>query len=190
MKKTNQIPKAQSSDLCDEIPIRSQKLSSQFHRINNQSVLAHRLLSPGTTNVRRPIVKNQIESFDAVLFEHLLDLGPALGPRDILLDRDAAADGLDGDEIDPEDEAADGDLLEGDLHPTTGGGAEIEDGSGFVEEGVLVVELDELVGGTGAEAALLGELVVLIQTMLSFELTLTHCCVRVLFVFFRVEFWL
>lgn len=33
---------------------------------------------------------------------------------------------------------------------------------GFVEERVLGVDLDELVGGTGAEAALLGEMVVLI----------------------------
>ena len=120
-------------------------------------------------------MNNEIESLDAVLVKHLPDLGPALGPGDVLLDGDAAADGLDGDEIDPEDEAADGDLLDGDLHPTTGGGAEIEDGSGFVEEGELFVELEELVRGTGAEAALLRELVVLIQTLTPFELTLTHC---------------
>lgn len=118
-------------------------------------------------------MNHQIEGLDAVLLEHMLDLGPALGARDVLLDGDAAADGGDGDEIDTEDEAADGDLLGDDLHPTAGGGAEIEDGSGFVEEGVLGVELDELVGGTGAETALLGEAVVLVQTMLSFDLT--HC---------------
>lgn len=161
-KLTNQIPKPQSSDLGDEIPTANQKLSSQFHRIDNQSVLAHRLLRPSPTDVGRPVVDNQIEGLDAVLLEHLLDLGPALGARDVLLDRDAVFDGADGDEIDTEDEAADGGFLDGDLHPTPGGGAEIEDGSGFVEEGVLGVELDELVGGSRAEAALLGEAVVLV----------------------------
>ncbi|KAI8007755.1 DELLA protein GAI1 [Camellia lanceoleosa] len=47
-------------------------------------------------------------------------------------------------EVDVNDEAADGDALDRDLHPATGGNVEVEDGTEGTEEAELGLELDEL----------------------------------------------
>ncbi|CAL5416282.1 unnamed protein product [Camellia sinensis] len=47
-------------------------------------------------------------------------------------------------EVDVDDEAADGDTLNGDLHPAIRGGVKAEDGAGGVEEAELGLKLDEL----------------------------------------------
>lgn len=140
----------------NESSFRRQKLRSKLHRINNQSVLTRRLLRPSTTDVRRPIVQHQIERPASVLAHEPLDGGPALGLGDVLLDADGAAHGADGDEVDPDDEAADGDSLDGYLHPAAGGGAEVEDAAGGAEEAELGVELDELPCRAGSVAVFFG----------------------------------
>lgn len=89
-------------------------------------------------------MKHQIESRAAVLLHQLPEPGRALGLGDVLLDREGAADRGDGDQVDADDKAADGHALHCDLHPTAGGGAEVEDGVRGVEELVLGVELSEL----------------------------------------------
>ena len=82
-------------------------------------------------------MEDQVEGRAGLLLHEAPELGDALGPGDVLLNREGAVDGGDGDEVNADDEAADRDALDGDLHPTAGGGAEIEDGVGGVEEGVL-----------------------------------------------------
>lgn len=86
----------------------------------------------------------QVEGWAAALGHDMLDARAALRLGDVLLDSEGAADGGDGDEVDAEDEAADWNALDGDLHPSTGGGAEVEDGVGGAEEGELGVELEQL----------------------------------------------
>lgn len=137
--KTNQF-----KYLGDKCALGSQELRGQLHRVNDQSVLRRSLRRPGSTDVGGAIMKHQIKGRAAVLLHQPPQLGDALSPRDVLLDREGAANRSDGDQVDADDEAADGDALDGDLHPTAGGVAEIEDGVGGVEEGVLGVELEEL----------------------------------------------
>lgn len=85
-----------------------------------------------------------VECGATVIGHELLDAALTLGPGDILLDGDGAADGGDWRKVDADDEVANGDVLDGDLHPSSGGGAEVEDGGGRFEEVVLGVELDQL----------------------------------------------
>lgn len=120
-------------------------------------------------------MQHNIEGSDSVFSEKPLNGGAALRVSDILLNGEGAANGADREEIDTDDERADGDALNGDLHPTSGGGAEIEDGVSAGEEGVLGIELDELEGGTRTEALFLGEMVELVQTMLSLDLSHGVC---------------
>lgn len=87
-------------------------------------------------------MENNVEGGAAVVIHELLDAGPALGLGDVFLDGDGATDGGDRGEINADDEVVDGDALDGDLHPTTGGGAEIENGVCGFEEAELGVELD------------------------------------------------
>ena len=58
--------------------------------------------------------------------------------------------------------------------PSTWSGAEIHHAFGLAEEVVLLVQLDELEGGTGAEALLLGHVIELIKTALSLLCFLWH----------------
>lgn len=101
-------------------------------------------------------MKHDVECAAAILVHELLDGGSAALGGDVLLDGEGATYGSNGEEIDAEDEAADGDMSDGDLHPSSGGGAEVEDCAGGGEEAELGVELEELEGGTGAEALLFG----------------------------------
>lgn len=98
----------------------------------------------------------EVECAAAVLVHKLLDGGSAALGGDVLLDGEGATYGSDGEEVDAEDEAADGDMSDCDLHPSSRGGAEVEDGAGGGEEAELGVELEELEGGTGAKALLFG----------------------------------
>jgi hypothetical protein len=75
-------------------------------------------------------VQDQVEGGAAALGHDVLDARAALSLGDVLLDGEGAADGGDGDEVDAEYEAADRNALDGDLHPSAGGGAEVEDGVG------------------------------------------------------------
>ena len=153
---------------------RCQEVGSQLHGIDNQGVLAGGFLSPSTTNVGRTIVQHQIKGRTPLLAHYALDLGLTFGPGDVLLDGDGAANGSDGNQIDTDDKAADGDALNNDLHPTTWGGTEVEDGVGGAEEGVLGIELNQLPRGSRTVAMFFGQVVELVQTMLSLDLT--HGC--------------
>ncbi|GFZ14453.1 FtsJ-like methyltransferase family protein [Actinidia rufa] len=65
----------------------------------------------------------------------------ALRFNDVLFNGNGTAN---GNEVDANNKGGDGDTLDGDLHPASGGGGEVEDGAGGAEEGELEVELDQL----------------------------------------------
>lgn len=131
-------------NLGDEDALGSQELSGELNGVDDERVLRHGLLRPRATDIRRPVVEDDVEGGATVVVHELLDARFTLRPGDILLDGERAADWGNGREVDAEDEVADGDALDGDLHPAAGGGAEVEDGGGGFEEAELGVELDEL----------------------------------------------
>lgn len=132
------------ANLGDKCSLGSQELGSQLDGIDDQGVLGRSFRGPGSTDVGRTIMKDQIESRAAILPHEPPELGNTLGPCDVLLDRVGAAKRSDGDQIDADDNAAHGHALHGDLHPTAGGGAEVEDGVRGLEEPELGVELKQL----------------------------------------------
>ena len=97
----------------------------------------------------------------------LLDGRAATRRGDVFHQGGGTADGADGEEVEAEDEGTGGRAGDGDLKPAAGGGAEVEHAAGAVEEPELVVELEELEGGARAVALLLGEMVELVQPLLS-----------------------
>lgn len=130
--------------LGDESSSRSQELCCQLHGVDDEGVLAGGLLRPSASDVRRAVVEDQVERRAAIVAHNPLHLGLALGLGDVLLDCDGAAYRGDRDEVDADDKGANGDALDGDLHPAARGGAEVEDGVGGAEESKLGVELDQL----------------------------------------------
>lgn len=136
--------------LGDEGALGRQEIDGEFDGIDHESGLGGGFLRPGAADVGGSVVEDDVEGAAAVLVHELLDGGSAALGGDVLLDGEGAAYGANGEEIDAEDEAADGDMADGDLHPTAGGGAEVEDGAGGGEEAELGIELEELEGGTGA----------------------------------------
>lgn len=74
-------------------------------------------------------MEDDVEGAATVLVHELLDAGLALGSGDVFLDSDGATNGGDWGEVNADDEVVNGDALHGDLHPTSGGGAEVEDGA-------------------------------------------------------------
>lgn len=169
------------TNLCDERSLRSKELSGQPDGVNNQGVLFCCFLSPSAADVRRTVVKNDVESHAAMGGHEALDLGLAfIDIGDILLDGYGASNGSDRNQIEAKDEAADGSTADSDLHPTTGGSAEVEDAAGGAEEAELAVELEKLPRGAGAVAMLLGKPVVLVQAMLSLHFFAHNCSERVL----------
>ena len=143
-KRNSTAKKLFDSYLGDQCALGSQELRGELGRVNNQGVLRGGLGGPGATDIGRAVVEDQVEGGAGLLLHEAAELGDALGSGDVLLNGEGAADGGDGDEVNADDEAADGDALDGDLHPTAWSGAEIEDGVGGVEEGVLGVELEKL----------------------------------------------
>ena len=115
-------------------------------------------------------MENNIESSTAVLAHQLLDPSLTLWPRNVLFDRDGTADRSDGIEINAKNEASNRNPFDGGLHPTSRGGAEIEDGARGAKEGVLGIELNELPCGPRTVTVLFGEVVVLVQTVLALHL--------------------
>ena len=89
-------------------------------------------------------MKDDVESAAAVVVHELLDAGLALGPGDVFLDGDGAADGGDGGEVHADHKVVHGHALDRHLHPPSGGGAEVENGARRFQEVELVVELDQL----------------------------------------------
>lgn len=153
--------------LCDEISFRSQQLRGKLHRVNNQRILAGGLLRPRTADIRRAIMQHQVECWATVFRHDPPNSGPALGISDILLQRDGAAYGSNRIEIDADYEASDGHPLDADLHPSSWSGAEVEHGASRAEEAEFGVELHELPSSSRSVAVLLGEVIELVQTMLS-----------------------
>jgi hypothetical protein len=88
----------------------------------------------------------------------------ALVGGNVALKGDCFRNGLNWRKIDTNDQTLDRHGLGGDLHPRTGRGTQIDETSRLLEEAILLVQLDQLEGGTGAVALLFGEMVVFIQT--------------------------
>ena len=84
-----------------------------------------------------------------------------------------AGDFFNGIEINTDDGGVERHELLGDLHPATGGGTEIDESGGVVEEIVLSVELDEFVGGPGSIALSLGVMIIGIESLFGLGF-LTH----------------
>lgn len=115
-------------------------------------------------------MEHDVEGGAAVLGHESLDGGAAGGGGDVGGEGEGAAEGADGDEIDAKEEGPDGGASGCDLEPASGRGAEVEEGAGGGEEPELGVELEELEGGSGSVALLLGEVVVLVQPVLPLRL--------------------
>jgi hypothetical protein len=80
------------------------------------------------------------------------------------LEGDCFRDWFDRGKIHADDERLLGHDLRCDLQPGAGRGAQIDKTFGILEEGVLLVELDQLEGGTGTVALFFGEVVVFVET--------------------------
>ena len=87
--------------------------------------------------------------------------------RDVLLQRDALVDRLDRREVHADARRVRRHVLASNLHPRAGSRAEVEHALGLGEELILLVELQQLERGTRAIAALLGEVVELVESLLS-----------------------
>jgi len=90
--------------------------------------------------------------------------GSALLGGNILNKGNDVGQGLDGGQIDTDNQTLDGHHLGGDLKPSSGGCAQIDKDLGPLEEIVFFVQLDQLEGRTGTITLFLGHVVVLIQT--------------------------
>ena len=169
-----------AEDLGAEGAAGAQELDGELERREDELDLGEGVLDPGGSDVGRTVVEDAAgggdESVsgrgrkegsqsegkgDAHVGLPVLHLGaestPARLGRDVLDERDAARDGLDGDEVDADDDRVLlRHLLGGDLKPSSGRGAQVDDALGAGEEVVLAVELDELEGGTGTVALLPG----------------------------------
>lgn len=149
---------------------RSQEISGQPDRIHDQGRLGGGFLRPGASNVRRPIMEDDIEGGAAVGVHKALDGSTAFGGGDVLDKGVSTANRSDWEEINAEDERAYGSMINSYLEPPAGSGAKVEDGAGGGEEPVFGVELEELEGGARAVALLLGEVVILVLTLLPLHL--------------------
>lgn len=83
---------------------------------------------------------------------------------------------LDGRKINTDDERTSRHAFCGDLAPRTGRSAQIDQDLALLEEVVLLVELDQLEGGTGAVALLLGQLIPLVETAFSMLRIVSASC--------------
>lgn len=169
----------------------NQKLSRQLQRVEHQLGLVERILHPGGTDVGRTVVQHAV---GLPCLEMAADGGAALFRRDVALEGDDLGDGLDGREVDTDDQAVGRHGLGGDLAPRlhthtvrpqpqetgrrtttyTGRGAQIEHDLALLEEAIFLVELDQLEGGSGTIPLFLGELVPLVETALAVLLLDRH----------------
>jgi hypothetical protein len=71
-----QLQKKQEKDnyFGNKIALGSQELCGQLNKINNKRVLAHSLLSPSSTNIRRAIVQDQVKSDMTMIIKDLLNI--------------------------------------------------------------------------------------------------------------------
>jgi len=90
--------------------------------------------------------------------------GTALLGGNILDKGNDVRQGLDGGEIDTDNQTADRHHLGSDLKPSSWGSAQIDKDLGPLEEVVFFVKLDQLERRTGTITLFLGHVVVLIQT--------------------------
>jgi hypothetical protein len=116
-------------------------------------------------------VEHNVEGRDAVGVHQPPHGGAALGGGDVLGERVGAADGADGHQVDADDEGADRGMVNGDLHPPSRRGAEVEHGARCRDEAVARVELEQLEGRTTPVPLVLGEVVELVLPLLPLGLT-------------------
>ena len=128
-------------------------------REQHDLVLLVTVLVVRRADVRRAVAQDHVRLGTLHLLAH--DAAALLGGdvRDV---RDYVADGPDGEEVDGNNEGLSGHGLGADLGEAARGGAEVDADLRFLEEVVLLVDLDQLEGGTGAVPLLLGQVVVLI----------------------------
>ena len=123
------------------------------------------IFAPVGSDVGSAVVEYYIA---ALAFEVLPELVVAGRSGDISLEAGGAGDSFDGVEVDSDDGGVEGHAFAGDLHPSSGCGAEIDEYCGVVEEVVFAIELYELIGGSGTISLLLCEVVVGIESLLRF----------------------
>ena len=160
-----------AEDFGDKRPIGGEELGGQLQRRQDQLVLAKCVLHPSNTNIWRAIMDHRIR---LPARQISLDLAPAGRRGDVVLEADDSRNRLDGRQIDPHNQALRRHRLRRHLQPGAGGGAQIEQAFGGLQEGVLLVELDQLEGGARTIALLLGEVVVLVQPRLGVFLLNRH----------------
>jgi hypothetical protein len=91
--------------------------------VQDQLVLTESILNPGSTNVGSTVVNNSV---GLPSLEMSTNDGASLVGGNIALESDCFWDGLDGGQINTNDQRLDGHGLCGDLQPTTGGGTQID----------------------------------------------------------------
>ena len=158
-------------DLGHKPPARLQEVGGEPQRVQGQLVLAVRVLQPRRAHVGCAVVDHHVH--DGAL-ELALQSRPALLRRDVLLQRRALGHRLDRRQINADADGVLWHVLPRDLHPRPGRRAQVQDALGLGEELVLLVQLQQLERRTRAVAAILGEVVELVETLLGNLVLLWH----------------
>lgn len=119
---------SRTEHLRDEVPPFSQEVAGQFHRCQHQLALRVGVLAPVSAHIRGTVVEDHIALSSLQLFAEMVEAG---GGGDITLEALGAWDAFDGVEVDTDDGGVEGHALASDLHPASGGGAEVDEGSGI-----------------------------------------------------------
>ena len=100
-------------------------------------------------------------------FQLFLELSTTLVSGNVCCKGDDVGDGLDGHQINPNDQMRHGHVLCSDLQPPSRRSTQIHKHSRTFQEIILFVQLHELKGRSGSVALLLGQMIILVQTPLS-----------------------
>ena len=155
---------------------RREHIRRELKSVQRQFVLIVSILNPRGADIGRAVMEHHINArlLPANPLELALDGAPALLRRDVLLQRDAPLEGLDGRAVDADARRVLGHVLPRHLHPRTRRRAQVEHALGGAQEGVLLLELQQLEGGSRAVASLLGEVVEAVETLLGDLVLLRH----------------
>ena len=159
--------------LGDEPPVGEQQLAGKLARLQRQKVLVERILRVGTTDVRGSVVDDNLT---LLLVEHGFDLVTCLVGGDITGDELAALERCDLHQIDTNNSRPSRHLLRRHLRPRTRRRAQIDKRLRLRQKVVLLVQLDQLEGGTTPVPHCLRKLIELVKTILCLLLFSRHLC--------------
>mmetsp|Transcript_21317 Transcript_21317/g.47094 ORF Transcript_21317/g.47094 Transcript_21317/m.47094 type:complete len:310 (+) Transcript_21317:2258-3187(+) len=150
-----------------------QVLACHLRRLQGELILVEGILRPIGAYVRGAIVKDDV---GLLTLELLLNQVSALLRRNVGLNADHALKGPNRHQVDGYDLRARWHITLSHLRPSAGSSTEIQAYSRLAQEVELLCKLDELEGRSGPIALVLGQVVELVEAVLSLFQFLPHRC--------------